>query len=107
MADLKAIMKRAHAILNDRRGYCTMSDALRMSWLVAKGFSFGFELTLSTGERRIVGASSRDDAAAQRLAMQQALAKQGRRYLGSSEFNLKIYAPVEVAVAAPVFARAA
>lgn len=99
--DLKSIMQTAHRILNDRRGYCTMSDALRMSWLIAKGFDFGFELTLSTGERRIVGASSRDDAGSKLRAMQWAVVNAGGKYLGSVEFNLKIYAPVAAVVSVP------
>lgn len=111
--DLKTIMQTAHRILNDRRGYCDMSAALRMSWAIAKGFPFGFELTLDNGERVVVGAMSRTEASDKLRDMQWSLVRSGRKYLGSVEFNLKLYTSAfediatPVAVAAPALDRAA
>lgn len=108
---LALIMTAAHALKREYR--CTMSMALRMSWGLARGFTYAVEASFSKDgkivRRAVFLGNSYEEATVARQAGQRRFAAEGARLFGSVGINLNLYAPaVEVEAVQPVvFKRAA
>lgn len=79
------------SIIKTERGYfCTRSEAMKLAWLCAKGFTACFDLSLSTG-RVTGGAHSVDEARAKWIAAERKAVRSGVKSYGSQEFSLTRY----------------
>lgn len=104
---LSQIMTAAWRIHRDRRG--SFSSALKMAWVLSRGFSHCFEVSFEDGSRIVSGARSSDEARKAFFAAEHAGLKRGVKSLGgTASINLKIFAPaVAVEAVQPVLKRAA
>lgn len=84
------VMKLTYVIKAERGCLCTLSEAMHLAWLCAKGFSDCFNLSLSTGHV-YGGAHSFEQARANRIAASTAATRSGVKVYGSQEFNLSRY----------------
>jgi hypothetical protein len=99
MPHLTDIMRRAHQIGRHYRGEITFSEALRMSWAIARGDSAGFELSHSNGKGGQVRVTaffkSTDEARAARIAKHNEVVARGLKPSASHEFSLRRFMPVQ------------
>jgi hypothetical protein len=107
MPNLTDIMRRAHAIGRHYRGEITFADALRRSWAIARGYSAGFETSYVDAEHRVYRASgfagSTDESRRDRIALHNDLVRRGFKPIGSNEFSLRRFMPVQQGIeTAPV-----
>jgi len=95
MANLAEVMKRAWRISRDRRGVCSFSEALRMSWAVERGFAAGYQVSYAKdGSLVRVNGFSASSAAAHSdcIEAKRWIVAAGFKPIGSHEFSLRAYA---------------
>lgn len=96
MFDRAQIMKNAWYLFRTRP-FTSFADALRYAWMIAKGYTHAIQISVVVGytgvvERYYFPATSVDDSTKRRIMATKTLLTQGRRTIGSEEFNLIIAA---------------